>query len=672
MRRLLTALTALLIFSNTSYAQIIQGFDTVCVDNPLQLSTTVTGASSYYWGFCSAYLNNTPQGSSIAAGTGLDEPSSIALVDDSVNKFIFCLNEGGSNDLIRYEFGTSLANAPAATNLGDFGGIISSRPRGFWFVQQGDDWFGFATAGPIANSQIIRFEFGNSLTNVPVVTDLGNLGGQVFGPQDIYVFEEAGNWHAITMSFNGVLYQLDFGTSLTNVPTVNNFGNPGFALSFPTGFWPSFDGTDWYLFTVNAATSSIVRLDYGPSLLNPTPVPTNLGNFGGIFDEPRDISMIRDCDNWYGYVTNQNGDKIVQLTFEGSLTNVPVETDLGNFAGLDGPRYITNFLRSRDNVFAFTANNDGNSLSRLEYNSCLVPNVLSSTSQMPPAVTYPTPGQYNVFFVADEGLPTMQIECKLITIIPIPETFLQADTLICLGDTVRITGNGIGLTGIQWDPIYNMLPPTGDTETVTIFPRETITYNVTFEYASGGCIYDSAVTVTVGQVIADAGEDRFVADGAYTTLGGPKMSYGPEFSYKWKPTTYLDLSTSANPRVEPLDEQFYILEVTNDSNGCKDLDSVYVFSSCTDLHLPNAFNPVSDIQYNRFYGLMNKNISTLNYFRIYNRWGNLVFETTDPNIQWDGNHNNIPAPSDNYVWMVDGECSNGIRVQKQGTVLLIR
>ena len=53
-----------------SFSQtLIKGEDTVCINNYLQLSTTDTTASSYYWGFCSAYLNNIPTGSSIAAGT---------------------------------------------------------------------------------------------------------------------------------------------------------------------------------------------------------------------------------------------------------------------------------------------------------------------------------------------------------------------------------------------------------------------------------------------------------------------------------------------------------------------------------------------------------------------------------------------------------------------------
>jgi gliding motility-associated-like protein len=88
--------------------------------------------------------------------------------------------------------------------------------------------------------------------------------------------------------------------------------------------------------------------------------------------------------------------------------------------------------------------------------------------------------------------------------------------------------------------------------------------------------------------------------------------------------------------------------------------------------LPNAFNPVSDQPENRNFGLINNNVVKLEYFKIFNRWGQVVFETTDPIKKWDGTQNNIQLPPDNYVWIVDGYCDNGKRIKKQGTVLLVR
>lgn len=669
---IILVLFAYLFVPNKSQAQLIVGLDTLCINNDLQFSTTVKNASTYYWGFCSAYLNNIPTGSSIAAGTGLNGPSSIAQAKDSNDYFVFVVNTNGTRDVIRYDFGTNLASAPLATNLGDFGGLIPVTCKGFELVKTNGNWYGFLLGGTNAvNSDLIRFDFGSSLTNIPTVVDLGNLSGLLINPQDLFMFEEAGNWYGMTTNgFTGNLIRLNFGALISNVPTLTNLGNPG-TLSFPTGLWPVFDGTDWHLFVVNRLSQTISRLDFGTSLLNPA-VETNLGGFFGSFNSPRDISIIKDCGNYYAYVTNEGDNTMTLLTFTNDIMSVPSALNLGNFAGFNGPRYLTRFLRDKDNVFSFTANNLDNSISRLTYSSCNVSSLPSSTLQTPPIVQYNIPGQYNVYLVTDEGLPTMQVDCKLITVLAKPLIEINNDTSICQGDSILLVANGPGLVSALWSPIYNATAPY-DTTSIIIYPREDYEYNVRLEFLpNGGCRFDTSTLVKVSRVVADAGQDRWVADGATTVLGGARLSRGKEFSYQWNPPLYLDNAFIANPTCAPLDVQPYYLTVTNDSSSCVAYDTVWVRTECTDVHLPNAFNPVSDQPENRNFGLFNNNVVKLEYFKILNRWGQVVFETTDPGKRWDGTQNNIQLPPDNYVWIIDGYCDNGKRIKKQGTVLLVR
>jgi gliding motility-associated-like protein len=323
-------------------------------------------------------------------------------------------------------------------------------------------------------------------------------------------------------------------------------------------------------------------------------------------------------------------------------------------------------------VFSFTANNLDNSISRLTYSSCNVSSLPSSTLQTPPIVQYNIPGQYNVYLVTDEGLPTMQVDCKLITVLAKPLIEINNDTSICQGDSILLVANGPGLVSALWSPIYNANAPY-DTTSIIIYPREDYEYNVRLEFLpNGGCRFDTSTLVKVSRVVADAGQDRWVADGATTVLGGARLSRGKEFSYQWNPPLYLDNAFIPNPTCAPLDVQPYYLTVTNDSSSCVAYDTVWVRTECTDVHLPNAFNPVSDQPENRNFGLFNKNVVKLEYFKILNRWGQVVFETTDPGKRWDGTQNNIQLPPDNYVWIVDGYCDNGKRIKKQGTVLLVR
>lgn len=649
---------------------IILGPDTLCLGNTMQLSTPINNASSYYWGFCSAYLNFIPTGSSIVAGTGLDAPSSIVMGKQGVDYFVFVANTNGNRDIIRYDFGNSLAGAPLATNLGDFGGKIPTGAKGFELINTGGNWYGFLCGGTGAASDLVRFDFGNSLSNTPTLVDLGDIAGTLQNPQDLSFFYEANAWHAFTNNgFTGNLLRLDFAAGLNTAPTLVDLGNPG-TLSFPTGLNMIFDGTDWHVFVVNRFSQTLSRLDFGNSLMNPF-VEVNLGNFGSLLSAPRDIILIKDCGQYYGYITNEANNTVTMVTFDNTL-NVLSANDLTNFGGFKGPGYLTRMLRDRDNVFAFTANNQDNSISRISYNSCTLSSMASSNVQNPPAYTYYTPGLYNVFLAIDEGLPTMQVDCKLITVLPKPLIEVSNDTLICQRDTILLVANGQGLYSNVWSPVYNTRPPF-DTTSILVAPQEEYRYNVHLEFTtSGSCAYDTSVLVRVSRVTADAGEDRFVADGAYTELGGDRMSTGVEYSYLWKPALYLNSTIDPFPICTPLDVQAYYLEVKNDTTGCVHKDTVWVRTECTDIHLPNSFNPLSDVMINRTFGLLNNNVAKLEYFRIMNRWGQVVFETTDPKKTWDGTFKNIELPPDNYVWIINGYCDNGKRIKKQGTVLLVK
>lgn len=65
-------------------------------------------------------------------------------------------------------------------------------------------------------------------------------------------------------------------------------------------------------------------------------------------------------------------------------------------------------------------------------------------------------------------------------------------------------------------------------------------------------------------------------------------------------------------------------------------------------------------------------ITTLNYFKVYNRWGQLLYSTANLNEGWDGRINGIDQQTSTYVWMVQGVARDGRVITKKGTVTLIR
>ena len=65
-------------------------------------------------------------------------------------------------------------------------------------------------------------------------------------------------------------------------------------------------------------------------------------------------------------------------------------------------------------------------------------------------------------------------------------------------------------------------------------------------------------------------------------------------------------------------------------------------------------------------------ISSIQYFRVYNRWGQLLYSTSHLGEGWDGNISGKPQEIGGYVWMVLGTTYTGEKIYKKGTMTLIR
>lgn len=114
------------------------------------------------------------------------------------------------------------------------------------------------------------------------------------------------------------------------------------------------------------------------------------------------------------------------------------------------------------------------------------------------------------------------------------------------------------------------------------------------------------------------------------------------------------------------------LRVTN-ADGCTDTTAffIHVFAELL-FNAPNAFTPNWDGLNNTFKPYL-RYIQPQNYlFQVYNRWGMLVFETTDPEARWDGSFNGQPCPQGVYIWIVQYRQMNGKPETQHGNVMLVR
>jgi gliding motility-associated-like protein len=260
---------------------------------------------------------------------------------------------------------------------------------------------------------------------------------------------------------------------------------------------------------------------------------------------------------------------------------------------------------------------------------------------------------------------TVQVLIKTKTI-----SKVKGDTAICRGSTVPLLDSGgtkytwIPSSGLNNSNIANPLAK----------PTQTTTYMAIAKLAS--CIADTNyVTVVVHQLpTVDAGPDQRVLAGttAQIVTTGSLIS-----AYEWKDASTLSCDSCANPVASMSVSTTYFVTVTSDF-GCKNGDSVRILVFCdqSQLFIPNAFTPNGDGQNDVFYP-RGTGVKTIKTFRIYNRWGEMLFErmgidVNDASNAWDGSYRGGTPRPDVYVYIIEAVCETGEPINVKGDVTVIR
>ena len=147
---------------------------------------------------------------------------------------------------------------------------------------------------------------------------------------------------------------------------------------------------------------------------------------------------------------------------------------------------------------------------------------------------------------------------------------------------------------------------------------------------------------------------------------------GDDSNYVWTPTTGLSCNNCASPIATPEETTTYTVSIT-DSNGCINSDSIIVIIDDTVLvYLPNAFTPDGD-GINDVFPPHGFNITGNEYlFMIFNRWGELLFESRKPLASWDGTYKGKLVKNDTYIWKLEYVDDNGDLQNRIGNVTVVR
>jgi gliding motility-associated-like protein len=275
-----------------------------------------------------------------------------------------------------------------------------------------------------------------------------------------------------------------------------------------------------------------------------------------------------------------------------------------------------------------------------------------------PNATYAMAGRYM--------LKVSSLGCEASTFIditvippPVPSVGNPAPE-ICEGNSVEISASGG--TFYSWSPAEGLSDP--EIQNPIASPLKTTLYTV--KVISGSCFRTDTVRVIVNKIPkADAGPDKKVLLNYDTKLEG-KVG-GDEIDFFWTPATDLDDPRSLNPVASPRQNTTYTLNVVSRLGCVTAIDKVFV-KVYDKLIVPNAFSPNGDGVNDLW------NITAIDAFdtprvKVMNRYGELVFESSNYAKAWDGKYKSNDLPAGVYYYVI--KLRSDIN-PVSGSVMLIR
>lgn len=286
------------------------------------------------------------------------------------------------------------------------------------------------------------------------------------------------------------------------------------------------------------------------------------------------------------------------------------------------------------------------------------------------------PGTSQTYYIQASNASTACAKVDSVQVFYVGDAFeLSADTSICLGDTLLLEANA--LTSVsnvtyQWLPTSSVLLSVDSIAFVSPTNSSYVYVNI----QSGLCTYTDSIYIQVDELNADSvyalAEPEYAGEGEVVVLSAyPDSS---TYSYQWFP--YYNLDSEYGQTVNAIagtENQEYVVTVQNGACSVNKTVSYQVYELiCGDVYVfvPNAFTPNGDGN-NDVLFVRGKNIEEMN-FMVFDRWGELVFQSQIQSEGWDGTFKGEALDPDVYVYHLQVICTDGQENLIKGNVTLLK
>lgn len=433
-------------------------------------------------------------------------------------------------------------------------------------------------------------------------------------------------------------------------------GSPGTSTGHPPIYYPAPGDSVQYTSFYNSQRPMVgfppIRIDPNSGLI--TGKPTVQGRFV--------VTVC--CHEW------RNGVMINTVTREFQF----VVTNCSKAVVADIPQLSTEFntyiAQCDSNTVHFINNSSGGFSYFWDFG---VPGTADDTSSaFEPDFKYPDTGVYTVKLVVNRGTTCPDSIERFVKVFPTFKADFSIEGNPCPNSPIHFTD----LSVATYKPVDGWLWSFGDTAG---FSNE---QNPTYTYSKGGTYNVTLIAKTVKGCV-DTAVRKLAVENFHASAGtgdtiivkGESINFHATggIQYTWTPATYLNNPNIGNPvgYYPDTGRTTYVVHVKSESN-CEGYDTLTVWVvGQASFYVPSAFTPNAD-GLNDVLIPIGIGYRTVDYFRIYNRWGQELFYGTKFKIGWDGTFNGKPQEIGAYYWVLAMTDRFGVQQLYKGDVTLIR